>query len=154
MPAADRSIHDRTDRRPVDSSPLTPEGCDMFDEAFPILSTPDLPRALGFYRGLLGGVVTYQFPPTGDPVYVSVDIGRSQLGLGADPEAATGPIRQRFSMWVYAADCDAAIERLRAAGTPIVAEPADQPWGERVATVADPDGNTVIVGQRPTEPES
>lgn len=27
-------------------------------------------------------------------------------------------------------------------------EPADQPWGERMATVTDPDGNRVIVPTR------
>jgi catechol 2,3-dioxygenase-like lactoylglutathione lyase family enzyme len=37
----------------------------MFQEMFPILSTPDLPRALRFYRDLLGCTVTYQFPPEG-----------------------------------------------------------------------------------------
>lgn len=120
----------------------------MFDEAFPILSTPDLDRALGFYRDLLGGVVSYQFPLTGEPVFVSLDIGSSHLGLSTDPEAASAETPQRFSMWVYADDCDVAIERLRAAGTTITAEPADQPWGERIAIVADPDGNTVIIGQR------
>ena len=40
------------------------------------------------------------------------------------------------------------IERLREAGVEIVEEPADQPWGERVARVHDPDGNLVIIGQR------
>jgi lactoylglutathione lyase len=126
----------------------------MFEEAFPILSTADLNRALGFYRDQLGGTVTYRFPPTGEPVYVSLDIGRSQLGIGANPETASGSIPQRFSMWVYAADCDVAVERLRAAGTTVIAEPADQPWGERIATVVDPDGNTVIIGQRAAEPDS
>jgi lactoylglutathione lyase len=29
----------------------------------------------------------------------------------------------------------------------ILAAPADQPWGERIARVLDPDGNVVIVGQ-------
>jgi uncharacterized glyoxalase superfamily protein PhnB len=29
----------------------------------------------------------------------------------------------------------------------IVEEPADQPWGERVARVVDPDGNLVLIGQ-------
>ena len=61
----------------------------------------------------------------------------------------SGAIPQRFSLWVYATDCDAAVERLRAAGSTIVAEPADQPWGERIGIVADPDGNTVMIGQRP-----
>ena len=55
---------------------------------------------------------------------------------------------ERFSLWVYGEDCDAAVEHLREAGVRILEEPADQPWGERIARVADPDGNVVIVGQR------
>ena len=57
-----------------------------------------------------------------------------------------------MSLWVYASDCDAAIARLREGGVTIVEEPADQPWGERVARVLDPDGNTVIVGARSVTP--
>jgi lactoylglutathione lyase len=57
----------------------------MFQELFPILSTGDLPRALGFYRDLLGFEVTYRFPADGDPAYVALDLGRSHLGIGADP---------------------------------------------------------------------
>jgi lactoylglutathione lyase len=49
---------------------------------------------------------------------------------------------------VYAEDCDAAVEHLRTHGVRVLAEPADQPWGERMAEVADPDGNRVIVASR------
>jgi len=133
----------------MDKSDFPSEGDDVFDEASPILSTPDLARALGFYRDLLDGAITYRFPAEGEPQYVSLSIGSSQLGLGANPDTPPGALPQRFSVWVYANDCDAAVQRLRAAGVTIVAEPADQPWGERVATVADPDGNTVLIGQRP-----
>jgi lactoylglutathione lyase len=119
----------------------------VFDSSFPILSTPDLQRALGFYRDLLDGKVIYQFPPEGEPGYVGVDIGSSHIGLGLDPSAPT-ETAQRFSLWVYTDDCDAAIERLRKGGTRIIEEPSDQPWGERVARVSDPDGNIVVVGQR------
>jgi lactoylglutathione lyase len=119
----------------------------MFTSMFPILVTDDLRAALGFYRDLLGATVTYEFPgPDGQPGYVGLELGRSHLGIGRDPEAAGEP-NERFSLWVYADDCDAAIERLRAARVTIVSEPADQPWGERVARVLDPDGNMVIVGQ-------
>jgi uncharacterized glyoxalase superfamily protein PhnB len=45
-------------------------------------------------------------------------------------------------------ECDALVDRLRAAGVRVTEEPADQPWGERVARVLDPDGNEVIVGQK------
>ena len=118
----------------------------MFQEMFPILSTPDLPRALTFYRDLLGGTVSYQFPPTGEPEYVGIDLGKSHLGIGAEPDAPAGA--QRFSLWIYSDDCDAAVTKLRAAGVPIIDEPVDQPWGERMATVTDPDGNKVIIATR------
>jgi lactoylglutathione lyase len=32
----------------------------------------------------------------------------------------------------------------------VLEEPADQPWGERIARVPDPDGNMVIIGARLT----
>jgi lactoylglutathione lyase len=119
----------------------------MFTTIFPILITADLRAALGFYRDLLGATVAYEFPgPDGEPGYVGLELGSAHLGIGRDPAARAEP-SERFSLWVYADDCDAAVERLRAAGVTIMAEPADQPWGERVARVLDPDGNLVIVGQ-------
>jgi lactoylglutathione lyase len=115
---------------------------------FPILATRDLRGLLGFYRDLLGFTVTYEFPgPDGEPGYVGLELGSSQLGIGRDPEL-TDPPSARFTLWLYVDDCDGTVGRLRAAGVPVVEEPADQPWGERIARVLDPDGNTVIVGQR------
>jgi lactoylglutathione lyase len=122
----------------------------MFNDVFPILMTPDLPRALGFYLDLLEGEVEYQFPPEGDPDYVGVNIGGGHVGIGRAPGAAAGAGGQRFSLWVYADSCDEAVERLRGNGATVTEEPADQPWGERVARVLDPDGNEVIVGQKAT----
>jgi lactoylglutathione lyase len=122
----------------------------MFNDVFPILMTPDMPRALGFYLDLLEGEVEYQFPPEGDPDYVGVNIGGGHVGIGRAPGAAAGAGGQRFSLWVYADSCDEAVERLRSSGATVTEEPADQPWGERVARVLDPDGNEVIVGQKAT----
>jgi lactoylglutathione lyase len=120
----------------------------MFTSVFPIITTTDLGRALGFYRDLLGASVSYEFPgPDGEPAYAGLELGESHLGIGRDLGASAGPT-ERFSLWVYADDCDAAVERLRSAGVEIVEEPADQPWGERVARVLDPDGNLVIIGER------
>jgi lactoylglutathione lyase len=122
----------------------------MFDDLFPILVTPDMARALGFYRDLLDGEIEFRFPPDGDgePDYVGLNIGGGHLGIGRAPDVAAGAGGQRFSLWVYADSCDEAVERLRGAGVTVTAEPADQPWGERVARVLDPDGNEVVVGQR------
>ncbi|HSJ72959.1 MAG TPA: VOC family protein [Miltoncostaeaceae bacterium] len=113
--------------------------------AFPILTVADLDRSLAFYAGLLGGSVTYRFPEEGDPVFVTLDLGGGSLGLGEDPGVPPAPGPARVELCAYAEDCDAAVEALRDAGTPVLDEPADQPWGERMARVADPDGNRVLI---------
>jgi lactoylglutathione lyase len=129
--------------------PLRPgsQEASMFTTIFPIITTPDLTAALSFYRDLLGATVSYEFPgPDGQPGYVGLELGGAHLGIGRDPTASAPP-SERFSLWVYADDCDAAVERLRGGGVRILEEPADQPWGERIARVADPDGNVVIIGR-------
>lgn len=119
----------------------------MVESAFPIITTPDLTRSLRFYVDLLGGEVSYRFPEEGPPAYVGLDLGSSHVGIGEDVEIDTEGA-QRFSLWVYVDDCDATIAVLAAAGTPVLEQPKDQPWGERVARVEDPDGNVVILGSR------
>jgi lactoylglutathione lyase len=116
----------------------------MFRTLFPILVTTDLDRSLRFYRDLLRGTVTYQFPDDGTPVYVSVAIGESTLGIGLDREGADVG---RAHLWVTVDDCDQAVAHLSAAGVVVVSPPEDQPWGERVARVLDPDGNQISLGQ-------
>jgi lactoylglutathione lyase len=121
----------------------------MIEEVFPILSTPDMPRALGFYRDLLGGVLTYRFPADGDAAYVSLTLGGSTVGIAAQDQPGV-LVNDRVTLWAYVADCDDAIARIRSSGAEVVHEPADQPWGERMATVRDPDGNALIVAARET----
>jgi lactoylglutathione lyase len=120
----------------------------MFQELFPILTVDDMPRALNFYRDLLGCKVTYESRPDDDPhgppSYVGLQLGISHLGIGL----ADQPPTDKTTLWVYADDCDAAVRLLRDAGAPVLQEPVDQPWGERMATVADPAGNNVIVASR------
>jgi uncharacterized glyoxalase superfamily protein PhnB len=61
------------------------------------------------------------------------------------------PASGRTAFWLYADDVDREIERLRAQGVRVVAEPAHSEWGERMATISDPDGNLVHIGQRAVE---
>lgn len=131
-----------------------------FTTAFPIFECADLGVSLQFYAGLLGFAVTYRFPDEdagGDPEFVALSLpDGSSIGLAAakrdattdrdataDREATAGP--RGFELCVYAEDTDQAIEELRVAGVPVLVEPTDQPWGERMAYVADPDGNRVHV---------
>jgi len=122
----------------------------MFRQLFPILATADMERSLAFYRDLLDGEIEYRFPDDGPAYYVGLTLGDSRLGIGWDPEIdRTGPV-DRTTLWVYADDCDLAVQRLSAAGVPVIAPAEDQPWGERVARVQDPDGNVVVIGASST----
>ena len=115
--------------------------------SFPIISTPDLDRTISFYRDVLGGTVVYSFPADGPPAFVSMDLGSSHVGFGRDPSVDLHAV-QRTALWVYTDDCDALVDAVRGAGGSVVEAPIDQPWGERVGHVLDPDGNRVIVGQQ------
>jgi catechol 2,3-dioxygenase-like lactoylglutathione lyase family enzyme len=123
----------------------------VITESFPILSVADLDRSLAFYRDLLGGTVDYAFPPEGEPQFVTLRLGDSALGLGATAGGVGGDSIHAgagYTLCAYVADCDAAVEALRAAGHAIREEPSDQPWGERIARAGDPDGYEVLLVAR------
>ncbi|WP_265523535.1 VOC family protein [Oerskovia flava] len=129
----------------------------MFRSIFPILTTTDIGRALAFYRDLLRGRVEYSYPPDGPPAYAAVRIGHSTLGIAHESEHGThasghhvAPHGGPVTLWIYVDDCDHAVEQLAAAGVTIVAPAEDQPWGERMARVLDPDGNEILLGQEGT----
>jgi lactoylglutathione lyase len=118
---------------------------------FPMLSCADLERSLALYRDLLGGVETFRFPQEGEPGYVALDIGDAHIGLGAmsGPPIHGRPQRpatgHRIELCVYVDDVDAMYERAGERGLEQVVAPADMPWGERVAYIADPDGNLLML---------
>lgn len=119
-----------------------------FSSPFPILAASDLARSAAVYERL-GFVETYRYPSEGKPEFVALELDGASLGIAeiAEPihrrplEATSG--YRGFELCVYTTDVDAAVEALRAGGVPVLAEPADQPWGERLAYVEDPDGNPV-----------
>ena len=113
----------------------------MSHGAFPIISVHDLPATRSFYEAL-GFSQTYQFPPEGDPGFVTMTRGSSTIGIGA----GGAKDEDRFGYWVYVDDVDATLEQLRALGAAVVAPPEDQPWGERVARTRDPEGTLVYLG--------
>jgi lactoylglutathione lyase len=117
----------------------------------PMLSCEDLARSLAFYRDLLGGAESYRFGEDGEPEFLTLAIGDSEIGLGgiaAEPmhglpqRPATG---HRIELCVYVDDVDEVLGHALAAGFEALTKPADMPWGERVAWLADPDGNAVMI---------
>lgn len=120
----------------------------MIESAFPILEVRDLPRALAFYRDGLGAELAYQFPETGDPVYVSLRAGASAIGIGLAEDAAPGT-PSNLLLWFYVDDVDRVTGELTAIGAVVLEPPADQPWGERTSLIADPFGTRVHLATAP-----
>jgi lactoylglutathione lyase len=124
-------------------------------KVFPMLSVENLERSRAFYERLLGGVETFRFPGEGSPVYMTLAFGGSELGLGElkpGEQAIHGqPVRpasgHRIELCVYVDDVDRAVIDARESGFTVVFEPTDQPWGERVAYLSDPDGNLVMLAK-------
>ena len=89
-------------------------------------------KALGFARGVVlsdaDGQLRYAEMRHGDSVVILVRKG--------DPTAATGGAA---ALYTYVQDVDRALMQAREAGAG-VGEAEDRPWGDRVATVTDPDG--------------
>lgn len=110
--------------------------------------TSDLNRSLDFYR-LLGLPIA---EPDGPHVEVELpggnrllfDIEDTIAGMhpGWSPPTSAGRLTLAFG-FTDAAGVDAVFGRLTEAGHHGSLEPFDAPWGQRYATVTDPDGNSV-----------
>ena len=117
-------------------------------DPFPIVYTRDLGDAMRFYRDALGFQPGYRWPVEGAPDFVVLRLGTFALGLAVEsaPRELLGrPVGNeiRFELCAYTDDVDATVAELRAGGVDVIREPEDMPWGERMAYVADPDGNPV-----------
>lgn len=124
----------------------------MAMRAFPVAYASDV-EALASFWELLGFRRHVQLPPEGEPGYVGLsrgDVGelaithkqwavdRYGLSLGSGP---------RFEMYVYVENLEEMLARLSEANVRVLRGPEDMPWGERIATVADPEGNPVALCQ-------
>ncbi|MDQ3943927.1 MAG: VOC family protein [Actinomycetota bacterium] len=116
-----------------------------------VLVVADLDVSLRFWTGLLGLPLGHRSGP-----YAQLDTGTTRLALyqrqamGATlgrPLQAPAPDAPGFEVGFKVPDVDAAYAELVAGGARAVQPPVDQPWGQRTAYVADPDGHLVeLVG--------
>jgi len=121
-----------------------------------VLYAADVTRAARFWERL-GFERFYQLPADGEPGYVGLRCGTAELAVVAsewprDQYGLTIGDGPRFEMFVYTHDVDRLVADLRAEGVTVLRDPADMPWGERIATVADPDGNPVALANEPASP--
>lgn len=112
---------------------------------FPIVYVEDVERSRRFYADLLGFEPGYRWPEEGELRFLVLRLEDSALAVAKRSTPAAEP---RFELCAYTDDVDATVETLRAAGVPVLSEPEDMPWGERMAYVADPDGHRLQLTAR------
>lgn len=113
----------------------------------PIIVSSDLERLRTFYTELLGATEVERTPEDGPAFFVGLRIGDSHLGLVADADVSPGA-PSRVVLSIDVADVDALLPRVAGLGGDPGAGSNDMPWGQRVAHVADPDGNAINLTQQ------
>jgi predicted enzyme related to lactoylglutathione lyase len=102
----------------------------------------DLARAKAWYAGAFGVA-----PYFDEPFYVGFNIHGYELGLSPDEAPGPGP-GGSVAFW-RVSDIDEAMQRFLARGARELSPIEDVGGGIRVATVADPDGNTIGLIENP-----
>ena len=120
------------------------------------LIVDDAARALDFYAAAFGAKELFRLmvprPDGSERVgHAEIRIGDTNLMLCDEwPDmGALGPNRRgggTASFVIYGPDTDAAFERAVQAGAKVVKQVADQFWGDRMGTVADPFGHQWTLG--------
>jgi predicted enzyme related to lactoylglutathione lyase len=125
------------------------------------IAVDDHDKALAFYRDALGLEVRndvrfegMRWVTVGAPSQPDVDIVLEPPvphpnAAPADHEAGATLLAKGLLPGVIFTtdDCDAAFERVRAAGGEVLQEPFDQPYGVRDCAFRDPSGNMVRINQ-------
>lgn len=108
-----------------------------------VYKVPDLERAKTWYREL------FAIEPYFDqPFYVGFNVGGFELGL--DPDVATrGPGEGGAVAYWGVSDLEATLAAITARGATIASPLQDVGGGVRVATVADPFGNSIGLIENP-----
>jgi PhnB protein len=123
-----------------------PEG---YHTVTPFLNVKSVAKLIDFLKAALGAEEVMRMPgPDGTVMHAEVNIGNSRLMLGEPMQ--TGASTSAF--YVYVSDVDSMYKRATGAGAKSVSQPADQFWGDRMATVTDPFGNTWSLATHKEDP--
>jgi uncharacterized glyoxalase superfamily protein PhnB len=106
-----------------------------------IIFSSDAERLAAFYAAALG-----LGDPERSPGHLGFHAGRTYLGIDqvdTDHDGASS-----VALWFRVDDVDAAFARLVAEDAEVIYAPVDKPWGDRLASLRDPDGNRIGLSQR------
>ena len=115
---------------------------------FVAVPVTDLPRARGFYEGVLGLTPAEEMM---GGMWIEYEVGGDTLAI-ANVGDDWRPSDQGSCAALEMDDFEAAIEKLRAAPTSFAAEPFETPCCH-MAVVQDPDGNKIIIHKLKPENE-
>ncbi|MDZ5474222.1 VOC family protein [Bacillus sp. 31A1R] len=114
-----------------------------------ILYVQDLEKTKYFYGELLGFSLRGEYG-----TYIEYDTGSTILSMNTREggrEVTNLPIpddsrkEQTFELGFVTQEVEKVVEKLRIAGVPVLMEPREKPWGQKVAYVEDPDGHYIEI---------
>ena len=104
----------------------------------PYLWLQGVPEFLEFAKTILGAEIVQAAPSESEAFFAMVNINDTIFYV-QEAENASG--KMTTSLYIYVPDTDAAYAKALEAGATSLSEPADQPFGDRNASVQDKWGN-------------
>jgi catechol 2,3-dioxygenase-like lactoylglutathione lyase family enzyme len=115
-----------------------------------VIFVRDVEASRGFYEGLLGQEVMMDHGPNvafrGGFAIWEIEHA-SQIVFGQPPEGEGRLGHDNLELYFVTDDLDTAWTQLSNAGVEVVHPLREQPWGQRVLRVYDPDGHVVELGE-------
>jgi PhnB protein len=131
------------------STQAIPQG---YHTVTPSLAVSGAEKALDFYKKALGAQELMRFPaPDGTIMHAEIKIGDSRIMVNDVMQGSKGPQAlggSPASMWLYVQDSDQLFNRAVAEGAKVQMPMADQFWGDRAGSFADPSGYTWWIATR------
>ena len=112
---------------------------DGYHTITPYLTVQDAEGLVGFVKETFGAQESYRGTGSAGGLHAEFNIGDSMLMIGGGPMIKE-PLPA--ALYLYLEDVDAVYQRALQAGAVSLSEPADQPYGDRLAGVKDRFGNT------------
>ena len=131
-------------KTPASRASYIPQG---YRTITPYLTVADAPQLINFVKQTFGAEETFRGTGSAGGVHCELRVGNTMLmvGGGTREGSSWSGTPSPSSLHIYVPDCDAAYRRALRASATSVSEPADQPWGERMARVKDPAGNNWFI---------
>ena len=113
-----------------------PEG---YHTVTPYLVVQEAAQLIDFVKQVFGATETFRGTGSAGGIHAEVRIGDSMVMIGGGGAWSGEP--SPAMLYLYMDDADSIYQRALQAGATSITEPADQPYGDRLAGVKDPFGN-------------